>query len=266
MNRIFQQTLTTISTEQRPFGVEIEFKSPLTREQIAAELSAAGIDAQAEGYNHRTASHWKLVYDASVQNGHELVSPPMAFNAESFAEIETVCRVLAAIGARVDRQCGLHVHHDAAGLSDREIVKAVATYVKYEAHIDQIMPMSRRGQNNSMLKSLYVMGSPKATIQAVNRCKSRQDLVNLYRDRYYKVNVHSLSRHGTLEIRHHSGTIEAAKIVNWVKLTRYMLVWSRQVASVQIRNEDRLDVKHFETSIIGNDLAQYTRARRAQLN
>jgi Putative amidoligase enzyme len=30
-------------------------------------------------------------------------------------------------------------------------------------------------------------------------------------------------RHGTVEFRHHSGTVEADKIINWVSLTQHLL-------------------------------------------
>jgi hypothetical protein len=36
-------------------------------------------------------------------------------------------------------------------------------------------------------------------------------------DRYYKVNLCSLSEHGTIEFRQHGGTTKASKIINWVK-------------------------------------------------
>ena len=36
--------------------------------------------------------------------------------------------------------------------------------------------------------------------------------------RYVKVNAESFMRHGTVEFRQHSGTIEFEKISNWVKI------------------------------------------------
>ena len=43
-------------------------------------------------------------------------------------------------------------------------------------------------------------------------------------DRYYKVNLQSLSRYGTIEFRQHNGTIDAEKILNWVSFcTQFVL-------------------------------------------
>lgn len=265
MTSQFTAAETFTASADRTFGVEIEFKSPLTREQIAQQLRNAGIDCQAEGYNHQTRSHWKVIYDASVVNGHELVSPPMSFDDSSFRQIEIVCQTLTELGARIDKQCGLHVHHDARDLSDRQIVKTVALYAKHEAYFDEILPQSRRGTNNLFLKSLNVRGDLKSTVKTITACKTREELKAVYSDRYYKLNVHSLFRHGTLEFRHHSGTIEAAKIVNWIKITRAMVERGANAKSVTVRN-DTPNVDRFFRLTFGKELATYARTRRAQLN
>ena len=63
----------------RTYGVEIEMSWGRNRKpsqaSVAAALRRAGLDASAEGYHHHTMSGWKVVSDASVSNGHELVSP-----------------------------------------------------------------------------------------------------------------------------------------------------------------------------------------------
>ena len=59
---------------ERKFGIELEIAG-ISQATALRALSAAGIQAQAEGYNHNTRSHWKLVRDASVRGGFEVVSP-----------------------------------------------------------------------------------------------------------------------------------------------------------------------------------------------
>lgn len=63
-------------TFTRKFGIEIEAYN-CTREKLASELRAAGINVAVEGYNHTTRNHWKLVTDSSLtgNNTFELVSP-----------------------------------------------------------------------------------------------------------------------------------------------------------------------------------------------
>ena len=60
----------------RKFGIEIEFVNA-NRETLAQKLVANGIPCFYEGYNHTTRGHWKIVTDATVRGGYELVSPPL---------------------------------------------------------------------------------------------------------------------------------------------------------------------------------------------
>jgi hypothetical protein len=245
------------------FGIEIEFKTQRSRHEIALALTEAGIFTVAESYNHSSRDHWKLVTDASVSGGMELVSPILVYGDEAFAQIETVSRVLVRMGARIDRQCGLHVHHGTAGMTDPQIAKVVALYAKFETAIDRMMPASRRGRANSFCSSLQIRRTWKETVAVLNACKTRQELMTLLPSRYVKVNVQSLLRHGTIEFRHHSGTVEGSKIVAWVKITRAMVERGAQTARVSIR-DDKPDVARFR-AIIGKELSGYFRSRTRQL-
>jgi len=247
----------------RTFGIEIEFKSNRGSYEIAASLSAAGITTQAEGYNHFTRRHWKIVSDASVPGGWELVSPPLTFTDESFAQIETVSRVLIDLGCTVDRQCGLHVHHLANDLSIAQIGKVLALYAKHETWIDAMMPASRRGAANQYCRSLNVIGDVARTVEAFVACRTRQDVERLLGHRYFKVNPQALWRQGTLEFRQHSGTIEAAKIVNWVKISRALLEKGVNAKSVDSRGVP--NYLRFFRLTCGIELAAYIRARTAAL-
>lgn len=254
---------TASFSESREFGIEIEFKSGRAAYQIAAALSAAGVFTQAEGYNHNTSAHWKIVSDASVPGGWELVSPPLAFNDASFAQIATVSDVLTALNCWVDRQCGLHVHHFANDLTANQIGKAIALYVKHENWFDEMLPASRRGANNPFCQTLNVLGNVARTVDAFAACRSRSDLDNLLGGRYFKVNHQSLYRHGTLEFRHHSGTLDAEKIINWVMITRAMLQAGATSRSVVMRGAP--NAWQFFRAVCGKTLTAYIRNRTAQL-
>ena len=58
----------------RKFGIELEIVS-INRQTALRALRAVGINVQDENYNHTTRGHWKLVSDASVHGGFEVVSP-----------------------------------------------------------------------------------------------------------------------------------------------------------------------------------------------
>lgn len=195
----------------RKFGIEIEFVGA-RRDEVARRLRDAGIDAQAEGYNHRTTSHWKIVTDASLHHRTgmtgELVSPILQ-GADGFAQLETVCRVLNEIGGcTVNRTCGLHVHLDCRDMTAPQIAKVWERYATYETQIDMVMPQSRRGQAR-WCRSVV---DHKDRMKQFNTKESQAYAM----DRYYKVNLTNIATRGAMEFRQHSGTTEFRKIGNWV--------------------------------------------------
>ena len=263
MTSPFVAQATFTADANRTFGIEIEFKSTRGAYEIAEMLTAAGIETMSTGYTHVCTDYWKIVTDASVSGGWELVSPPLAYNEASFAQIETVSRVLTGLGARIDRQCGLHVHHHAGDLTIAQIGKVLALYAKHETFIDAMMPASRRGTANCYCQSLNIRGDVARTVEAFAACRSRDDLERLLVSRYFKVNPAALWRHGTLEFRQHAGTIEAAKIVAWVKITRALLEKGAAAKSVDARGTP--NYLRFFRLTCGKELASYIRARTAAL-
>ena len=243
----------------RKFGIEIEFKSNLSRDDIAARIRAAGVTCYAEGYNHATRATWKLITDVSA--GYELVSPPIT-RAE-FGQIEVVCRVLAECGAKVDKTCGLHVHHDARDFTLNGLKNVAKLWLKLEGAMGKLVAPSRRA-GNMYLKPNST--NKAAKVEAINKANSVSDLLHGFQssDRYYAFNLMSYLRHGTAEVRLHGGTIEAEKIINWVTLTQNMVEKCATDRLMNIWVEDSVSVNH----VIyfygeGRKLATYFRKRAA---
>ncbi len=189
------------------FGVEIEFTSPMNMFDTAAWLTTnTEIDVRAEHYNHTTRTNWKIVMDGSVransnQYAMEIVSPVLN-GKDGFKAIEMICAGLNVLCCSVNSSCGLHVHHEAGNFGQDKISKMIKYYKKAEKVIDQMMPTSRRGNTNNFCRSMTGLNENV-----------------MPPSRYYKVNFESLVRHGTVEFRQHSGTIDSDKIINWVILT-----------------------------------------------
>lgn len=207
-------------TSTRAFGIEIEaFGLTLTR--ACEVIRAAGVACNVEGYNHNTRAQWKVVTDASVDDGFEVVSPILR-GAEGMEEARKVFEALKAAGAKVDRRCGFHVHVDARDLAVNQVANVVKAYVQYEESFDKLVPASRRGNANRFCMSVRrAIGGENvaAAFAKVNACESIYQLRNLLsRNRYHKLNLESLVRHGTVEFRQHSGTVEHDKALAWVAL------------------------------------------------
>lgn len=215
----------------RGFGIEIEFKGHL--DDALSALSAAGISVRHEGYNHRTSPRWKIVTDASVPGGGELVSPILR-GEDGLAEACRAMAALAGAGMRVDKDCGLHVHLDASGMTLRRMKNLAKFYAKYEDAIDSLMPRSRRRDHGYYCKSLVpaMLAATtdeeyKAAVDAffakIDACQSLEQVQQSIpgvrgRERNLaKLNVGAYWRHGTIEFRHHSGTLNPNRLASWVR-------------------------------------------------
>lgn len=201
------------------FGVEIECYNVI-RQTLIQEVEQRNISIKSEGYNHTdNSSYYKMVSYASIvgENGQEVVSPILK-GKKGLDSLKMVCQSLDAVGAKVNRSTGLHVHFDASGISDEHFIRIFINYRRLEDVIDTFMPHSRRENNNQFCKSLH--GIPYAS------CHTKSDVISANGTRYRKVNAESYLRHKTIEFRQHSGTIEYTKISNWINFLRKLIQYS----------------------------------------
>ena len=222
------QTAATIAPAidyafNRNFGIEIEAYN-CTRERLARELTAAGINVQVEGYNHTDhTDHWKLVTDSSLSgnNTFELVSP-ILHGEQGLEELEKVCWVLDLCNAKVNDTCGLHVHMDAAEFDLTTWKNLILTYKRLEGVIDNFMPRSRR--NNRYCKGLSAI-----TETSIKNARSISDLRTAFlHNRYHKVNLEAYARHRTVEFRQHGGSTNFTKMSAWIHFLAKMITFAKQ--------------------------------------
>ena len=222
------QTAATIApaidyTFNRNFGIEIEAYN-CTRERLARELTAAGINVQVEGYNHTDhTDHWKLVTDSSLSgnNTFELVSP-ILHGEQGLEELEKVCWVLDLCNAKVNDTCGLHVHMDAAEFDLSTWKNLILTYKRLEGVIDNFMPRSRR--NNHYCKTLTAI-----TENSIKHARNIGELrAAFFHNRYHKVNLEAYARHRTVEFRQHGGSTNFTKMSAWIHFLAKMITFAKQ--------------------------------------
>lgn len=196
------------------FGTEFEFLLPRgeARSSVVTRLTIAGLSCQDERYNHELRQHWKLTTDGSLgdyNRGCEVVSPVLSGD-DGLRAVATVARELRAMRCRITRSCGFHVH---VGIGDRGptwLRRVYATYAAHEHLIDGIVPESRR--SNQFCKTI------RHYVRSVEQQQTIADMTAAARDRFCKVNLQAVVRHGTVEFRQHAGTVEADKACSWVKL------------------------------------------------
>lgn len=208
----------------RKFGIEIEVVN-LDRETLTRKLREQNIDCYFEGYTHRVTSHWKIVTDASVSGGYELVSPVL-FGEEGLATVKKVLSCLNQSKRNADMDminysCGLHVHIEAKDLSTHDIHQIVTRYKDNENIIDSWMPPSRRG-NGRWAQSIQSSWSSRYLDAVESLQETYTNVGNALRNcqatRYSKINfTRAYRNYKTIEFRHHSGTTDFNKISNWIE-------------------------------------------------
>jgi hypothetical protein len=238
------------------FGIEIECLIPghssatlsAVATGLATAITSAGVGCYYAGYSHARTGQWKIVTDSSVSPpagyvGLEIVSPPLG--EEGLAQIEIVGNTLIAMGARVNKSCGLHVHIGARSLSIPAMKQLAWLYHDYEESIDSLLPPSRRGNSNTYCRSVKMTVDREALERA-------RDITQIQRaisggSRYVKLNIGAFWKHGTVEFRQHSGTVDPVKMTKWVLFCTQMVETakltereSRSVARVDHELEQRL--------------------------
>lgn len=120
----------------------------------------------------------------------------VSFNREDETIVRDVCKFLKG-KAYVNKSCGTHVHFDMRGVK-KSLVEVYGQRLGYcVPALKKLVPESRRANN--------FCGKAVNTIDGMD-------------SRYCFVNMKSYIRHKTIEVRGHSGTLNATKILNWIKI------------------------------------------------
>lgn len=203
-----------IAGRERRFGVELEVILP----------SGTYQGNVAQRFRAEQMVGWDVRGDGSLSgyNGAEIVSPILA-GEDGEEQIRKACRILRDMGATVNRACGMHAHHEIRDLSV-EAIGAVASAWNAQADlIDGLVSESRREGNNTWCRRL----SP-SELSYIRNATSTSELSRWLRNRSYNAryrgfNLASYVRYGTVEIRQHQGTINAEKIITWVRFGQALI-------------------------------------------
>jgi hypothetical protein len=217
-NRAQRRTVRAVSGgtrrvwSDRTFGIEFEFIGDM--HAVARAMRARGLECQVESYNHRDSdTAWKVVPDGSVFGGGELVSPRLSGDAGREA-VRLACEALQSTGARVSTATGTHVHHDARDMDLAAVKRFAMLWHDAQNVIDAMVAPSRRGYRS------YTAPLDGNDMSVIQNARTMRDLGRAARMR--SLNVTAYSRHQTMEIRQHQGTLNARKILAWVSFGQAM--------------------------------------------
>ena len=166
--------------------------------------------------------------DGSI-SGMEFVSPALSSD-KGLGIIRDFCRLAERNGFQVNKDCGFHAHFDVS----RECVAnlksiALAYHLTYDLW-SSFVPRDRRGNNYCKRHDW----DPREFDDLLTRDDYRAKIGCL--DRYVWCNVSAYYRHGTVEIRLHSATLDPEKIVNWVKAHARFIDWAVKHTAHEIKS------------------------------
>jgi hypothetical protein len=212
----------------KKFGVEIEFAGANYNE-VSRQMRRDGLDVSVHDNWHQDL--WVAKSDGSIESdsdgecenydedygtcgdcegccgdgGCELVSPPMFFGERAKESIRKTVASAVRAGGYVNYSCGLHVHVNAnfvrrwnTSRANRFFDHLCTLYREYEESFDSRMDIGRQGNRNNYCYSMHEWRSGNGS-------------------RYFKLNTTAFRQHGTVEFRHHHGTLNAEEIIEWVK-------------------------------------------------
>ena len=222
-------------------------------------------------------SGWTHCYDGSINadtgySGTEMVSKPADGDA-LYDTVNSLCDWAYRYEARVNRSCGLHIHFNSLDLNARQIASIGIVYKILEDTIYNMMPPSRKKANWCKRFPISYTG-----LRDVAKYNCEQTLVDYYYSdygastekyndsRYHGLNLHARYYHGTIEFRHHSGTLNKEKILNWIKICNAIIETGIRLSSSSSKIE-RLYNKNINTIkryVLGTELIKYVNKRTAK--
>ncbi|MCX0356212.1 amidoligase family protein, partial [Clostridium perfringens] len=215
------------------FGVELEFVGG-DADAIARELYDLGIVSAPRRLNYHSrgeAGKWKVERDGSVSlgiTGGEIVSPVLKDTPETWRQIETICRVAKRHGARIDANCGGHVHIgmdklDTARQRWRRFFKTIEVY-------EDCIYRAAGGDLGTIRAAALSYAKPFRERAAESKyihfnMDNDDDVRNMARvvsenNRYYGINLTNIARDRapTVEFRHFNGSLNPKQIQANIKM------------------------------------------------
>ena len=193
---------------------------------VGGEIEHVGLPSAYDPY-HLTDSKgrvWKVVADASLTDApHELraeiVTPILTY--EDMPDLQNVVRAVRRAGSKASSSCGLHLHIDGSLFTGKTVANLIKTFYKYQELIVQAF-----GVRPERLERYCKLITPEL-IERIEkkRPKSIEDINKVWFNghynpnpnrydstRYSVLNIVSLFRTGSIEVRAANSTLHAGVV------------------------------------------------------
>ena len=245
------------------------------RRFLAVEIEVASSETNQAYHVNKALDSWQAIAvpDGSLpESGYEINTAPA--KGEAFErQIREICGALKKARAEVDTHCGLHVHIDCRDLRYYDLRKVIYTYSKVEESLFSMIAPSRTSNHYCRKLRSKIIDPLSRHYQHDSNKGWRNDLLSVYYDRqnierggfrqgkyndarYYALNLHSWFYRGTIEFRHHHGTVNADKIINWAKICESVINYAMNHSEKDLLNDPEFNGLPMHT-ILSRDLYNY---------
>jgi len=202
------------SLENIRYGVEIECEYPDSKD------SSKLIE------KHRVIRGWEITFDGSLDNGSEYKAKKgnkLYYNEDGIDQIKEIIGLIKAHRGHIKKTCGSHVHICMSKFSNQEIVNIIKAFIKkqdYIYHKFEVLKCRQKDHARKIPKDVLKL----LTAEIVKKTKKNEygdnEIHEYFGNRDYGLNMLSLARHGTLEFRIFSGSIQ---IRTWKKYIQFAI-------------------------------------------
>lgn len=212
-----------------------------------------GLEVEIEGYDilQSYLGDWNIVRDGSLrEEGAEFVLSSPLCGERLLTAISVLSEHLGERGYNTSHRCSVHCHIDFTKNTLEDVRKFFFLYALLEPSLYTVSDKER-------YSNIYCPGLSHATMQVVNaagllRNNAMLSQVGRYWNKYTGINLASLSRFGTIEIRTHSGTGEGDDLVRWVRILNFIkhaAVVMKEGDILAIRSPEELVANIFPPSL-----------------
>ena len=172
---------------------------------------------------------WKVVKDGSLREGTEFIFSGPLVGANIVNALQKLDDFFKAyINPRNNRgvtssdRCSIHVHLDVRRLSDEELTNLILVYLLFERFIFLAIDPSRI--KNNYCRPLTDSSFKYILNEMLNISNNQDRLIRILQsvaaqcDKYSALNILPITSKGSVEFRHHQGTTEPLKLINWINI------------------------------------------------
>lgn len=176
---------------------------------------------------------------------HEIV---LSYCVGNEKMVRDFCKCLKG-RAYVNYSCGTHFHIDMRNMSEEKVTTFGMRIARTVPVLRLLLPKDRR-DSKFCQKIINTTDTGCAKCGKICNC-------NVQPHKYAFVNLAAFNKHKTIEVRGHSGTINADKILNWIKLCEVIMLTPEENITKEIHSTADL-IKVYK---LDKDLAQYVNER-----